>query len=98
VANLTWSSNYSVGVEELDKQHRRLIHLINRIPEKLTSAPRDAALGELLRALLEYSAQHFACEERRLREAGYPYLGDQEAAHNDFRDRLRVVEHPYGAM
>lgn len=74
----------SVGVPEMDADHRILIGLIERL-----GAPRDLAeLPALLTDLDEFCAYHFAREERMLEVTGYPQLAAHRAHHDVLRERL----------
>ncbi len=88
---MRWTERLSVGVLELDGDHRRLIAII----DKLFSAHRDKTLpGEvesILEELIEYTDAHFSREEELLREHGYPGLKEHEAAHRRFVSSLLKI-------
>jgi len=71
---ITWSEIFSVGVPDLDAQHRRLIAIINEFHEAQEAGAGVARLFQVLNALVAYAEQHFAEEERRLEETHYPDL------------------------
>lgn len=65
---LHWEESYSVGVKELDDQHKKLIHIINELDQ--VEDERDAKV-RILNALVEYTKEHFATEELYFRQFGF---------------------------
>jgi hemerythrin-like metal-binding protein len=62
---IDWRPEHTVGVEQIDGQHQRLIGLLNDIHVKLSSAaPPVTALLEQLRSLTQEAVQHFHSEEQ----------------------------------
>lgn len=66
-----WDTNMSVGVEEIDTQHKTLIDLINQTCEAIQRQDR-ARLAELVDRMAAYGRTHFATEERHMRETASP--------------------------
>jgi len=58
-----WLESMSIGVPEIDQQHRQLLELVNKTWE--TAQGRDAAAetDATLRELCDYVINHFAAEE-----------------------------------
>jgi len=76
-----WKDEYSVGIDEIDRQHRSLIHMINDLYEAMQDGSSGAVLTPILAALKDYTAAHFATEELCMREAGYPGLEQHRQEH-----------------
>jgi hemerythrin-like metal-binding protein len=89
MAPLEWKDSYSVGVPELDNDHRQLIDIINRIDD---AGRHGIPLDHVLYDLTHYARSHFEREEDRLRAVGYPDLDDHFAEHQSFVEWLRGVE------
>ncbi len=83
MALLEWSSKYSVGVEEMDRQHRVLFNLLNDLHSAMLSGKAKDATGELLRKLVDYTRKHFAAEETMLTAAGYTGISSHKMKHRD---------------
>lgn len=79
---ICWKEEYSVGVEILDNQHRRLLELVNQIWEHRDKDEADDALGQMVR----YAKEHFSEEEKLMRQYGYAGLGTQKKQHAYFID------------
>ena len=91
MALLQWKSEYSVGIDAVDHEHRELIDLINRLYDAAVSRrSREAVLvffGDLFKAI----SAHFALEERFMRESGYDQLGSHKQDHERLLDEIRDI-------
>ncbi len=58
-----WPESMSVGVPQLDADHKAIIRLINRLHEGLRSGSEAAALDQIFDNLVAYIEWHFAREE-----------------------------------
>lgn len=59
-----WIPEYSVGVRELDNQHKHLFELSNALLEKAQAANPDYGLiSEMVSGLMDYSLYHISTEE-----------------------------------
>jgi hemerythrin len=83
-AALQWTPALSVGVADIDAQHQELFGRAERLIAALRAGDRGEVLP-LLAYLDDYVVQHFAAEERLMKEAGYPGLEAHAAAHKAFR-------------
>ena len=83
MALMKWDKSLSVGVEELDEQHKKLIEMINEAYEAIQK--HDAHLvADLLTKMRDYAQLHFATEEEYLREAHFPELQQHKFYHKKF--------------
>lgn len=83
---INWSARYSVGVENLDEQHKQIIGMLNR----LVTSPeaRDAnseTISEILTTMTRYSLEHFKTEESLLKAHGYPDFEQHRQEHVAYR-------------
>lgn len=78
-----WDTNMSVGVEEIDTQHKTLIDLINQTYEAIQRQDRSR-LAELVGRMAAYGRTHFATEERHMREHGFPGIEEHKFQHAKF--------------
>jgi len=85
---LPWSRLYSVGVREIDEQHRVLVGLLNRLGAANDGAERTEMVSETLAALVKYVGEHFAYEERLMKEHGYEDTASHIAAHGGLARRV----------
>lgn len=76
-----WSDVLSVGIEEIDEQHRVLVGLVNQMHDAIHEKHGSAVVNEILGKLAEYTRIHFAVEESLMRILGYPDYEDHKAQH-----------------
>jgi hemerythrin-like metal-binding protein len=83
---VVWSDAYSVGVADLDRQHRKLIDMVNQLADLPAekNAESSAVLHETLSGLFDYTQIHFRDEEDHLRRLGYTQLAAHEREHAAF--------------
>ena len=89
MGSFEWQDAYSVGVAELDAQHKVLIGLINRLEN---AEHGDGDLREILDKLDWYVRKHFTLEESMLDNADYDALAPHIAEHRDFEKWLRTAQ------
>jgi len=63
---MEWQNDYTVGVKELDDQHRSLLKTINTLIEEQEDKYEAAKFSPALSSLIHYAYTHFATEERYL--------------------------------
>lgn len=67
-----WSDSLSVGIQEIDEQHKVLVGLLNELQTAIVEHHGSAACRSILDRLAEYTRVHFAVEESLMRIFGYP--------------------------
>ncbi|HPT28171.1 MAG TPA: bacteriohemerythrin [Bryobacteraceae bacterium] len=81
MAFIEWKPAYSVQVEDLDRQHQRLVELINSLHDAMKiGAPRQA-LERIVSDLVAYTRFHFQTEERLMQFHGFPLLSEHLREH-----------------
>ena len=80
MAFIQWETGLSVGVAEIDKQHQKLIQLINDLGDAMKQGKGQEAMGRILNELVSYTQVHFGTEERYFAQFQYPetYTHKQE--------------------
>ena len=86
-----WSPAYSVGVDEIDAEHRSLFRLAGRLQKAMLAGAGKGLVEELLAGLIAYTCQHFAHEEDLMRTLGYPGLAAHCRQHEALRARVAVL-------
>ena len=52
MALITWSSMFSVGVAEIDNQHKKLVELINQLNDAMHAGKGADVMGKVLSELV----------------------------------------------
>lgn len=98
---IEWNENeLSVGIQEIDEQHKILIRLINSLYQSvLNKETESVVVYDVLRQLTDYTVIHFAIEESLMRIFEYPNYEDHKKQHKqltqqvkDLREKLEKKE------
>ena len=79
-----WQDFFSVGYEEIDRQHKLIFEIANQLYDGLrqnAEAPREV-LQRSLESLCSYTREHFEDEERLMQAAGYPDFEQHKQSHD----------------
>ena len=86
---MPWSNLLSVGVREIDDQHRVLVDILNRLGDVLLGEVADWDAGRILGELVQYTERHFLWEENLMRQVDYADVEAHLAEHRKLIERLR---------
>lgn len=78
---LTWSPMFSVGVKEIDDQHKRLIELANLLNDQMSAGKGREVLDKIFNELVAYTQSHFATEERLMAQHGFTQSDKHKEEH-----------------
>jgi hemerythrin-like metal-binding protein len=84
-----WSTNLSVGVEELDSDHRELIELLNRLDIEVGRAAHQDEVARLLDELMSRTQAHFRREEELMAQQDYPDAGHHARLHRALIEEMQ---------
>ncbi len=90
-----WKDEYSVGIESIDMQHRKLLNLINSLQTAVNYSTGDVFEQEALDELVDYTKTHFSYEEALMEEHGYPDFTTHRAEHELMISRVDSVLKEY---
>ncbi len=89
---ITWTSNLSVGVKQLDEQHQKLINLINSLHDAMTQGKGKEALGNILNELINYTVYHFGTEENLFQKYGYMGYASHKQEHDKLTQQAKEIK------
>ena len=89
-----WTDKLSVGIEEIDEQHKILINLINRLFTETVvhQATSNDVIEEILHELIEYTVIHFAVEESLFRIFHYPGTESHTSHHDELKAQVLEIQ------
>ena len=90
-----WSDEFSVGVEEIDRDHKRLLGLLNDLQKAVEAGERREVLGKLLDELIHYTNYHFAHEEALFLRTNYPGYRAHERKHQALTDTAHAIREDF---
>jgi|ERR1039457_1579842 hemerythrin len=88
----TWYNKYSVNNIELDKHHKTLFDIINRLYENCVEVDNAISIEPLIKELVSYTHYHFLAEEQYMTDIGYKDLNKQITEHKIFTDRILQLQ------
>jgi diguanylate cyclase (GGDEF)-like protein/PAS domain S-box-containing protein/hemerythrin-like metal-binding protein len=83
-ADNTWiemADEHLVGFDEIDEQHRNLIHLGNKLHQSIRGGTPNEEVTQRLAELIEYVKLHFLTESRLMERYRYPGRKSHDRAH-----------------
>jgi hemerythrin len=93
MALIKWDDSFSVKVAEIDRQHQKLISMINELNDAMKQGKGKDILGKIVNGLISYTATHFKTEENYFERFGYPDADQHKKEHiafvqkvSDFKD------------
>ncbi|XZG71349.1 bacteriohemerythrin [Chitinibacteraceae bacterium HSL-7] len=89
---IEWNDSLSVGIQEIDEQHKVLVELLNQLYTAIHERHAREACHDILRQLVEYTRIHFAVEESLMRILGYPDYEPHKAKHEALIDQIHQFE------
>lgn len=95
MAFFVWDEKYSVGVRELDSQHKTLVDMLNELFEAMQASKANDVIGGIVKRLVDYTKTHFATEERYMQQHGYPDLASQKAEHAKFAEQVMAFKNDF---
>jgi hemerythrin-like metal-binding protein len=81
---LAWNDVFSVGIEEIDRDHKNLIGMISRLQTTSPVTTDSETISDLLTQMTTYAQGHFETEEALMRRYGYPGFDAHRAEHRVF--------------
>ncbi len=89
---MEWTENLATGILTIDSQHKELFKRINNLVVAIKQQRCKSEIDGVLKFLDDYARVHFAEEERRMRETGYPGIQDQIEDHKRYLNALAELK------
>lgn len=87
-----WERRYDTGIEEIDRDHRDLVNLINDLYEAMQDGTGGALLLPIFSALKHYTETHFEREERFMADCNLPDQARHSREHKQMMTKLADLE------
>jgi hemerythrin len=89
---LQWDEGMSVGIPEIDDDHKQFLLLINELNRSITEGRKQAEIKERLVFIVEDAARHFQREEKLFQERQYPDAASHALIHAQALQALRRIQ------
>lgn len=83
-----WKDSYSVKISKVDKQHKKLFDLFNKLHEAMKKGSADSEIKSILKSCKSYVSEHFRDEEKILKKHNYSGYNNHIKRHKEFEDKI----------
>lgn len=90
--DIVWSDILSVGVDEIDEDHHKLVGIFNILNHAVAAGDAPEYLAAVLEELINCTVWHFSHEERLMLKYGYEGMEEHKAEHRDLVDSARQLQ------
>jgi hemerythrin len=94
---MTWKDDYSVKIQTIDSQHKKLIDLLNQIYDASRVGKGKEILGKILNELVTYTKIHFATEEEFFKKFSYPGYLQHKTEHDKLTKQVTDFQEQYAS-
>ena len=86
VEYVKWSESYSMGIKQIDDQHKGLLAIVNDLFNHPTGneAEEFAYFKGVIQKAVDYARDHFALEEKYMIATKFPGYAEHRKAHEEF--------------
>lgn len=81
--DIVWGRVLSVGVDEIDEDHRKLVNIFNILKHSVMERESPDYLAAVLEELLNCTVWHFSHEERLMLKYRYEGIDEHKADHQE---------------
>lgn len=89
---ISWLPEYSVGIKEIDDQHKKLVDMITTLEKAITANDTKSLLLQVISKLAEYTVYHFDTEERYFDQFNYEHTKEHKAQHKELVDKVVEIK------
>ena len=93
--HIKWSNSYSMGIKEIDDQHKWLLDFVNGLFNHATGNEEEerAYFKEVIQQAVQYVKNHFSTEEKFMVATKFPGYAAHKKSHDEFvRTILKAVK------
>ncbi len=92
---IIWDNSLSIGLEEIDNQHKRWVEIINKLYSAFQKGVALDNLYVIISELSEYTEYHFGFEEEYMKKTNYEETEAHKKTHTDFIEKLQKFKEEY---
>lgn len=89
---ITWNDSFSVSIDKIDNQHKKLISLLNSLYDAMKEGKGKDKLAGILDELIEYTEYHFKSEEEMFLKYSYSDKESHVKEHDDLRQQVVALQ------
>lgn len=84
---IIWGENFSVGVRDLDEQHKQIVIIVNTLIDMNNAEVSSEIISDTLTKMTRYAMDHFEKEEQYMLDYEYPEYPSQKKQHQEFKKK-----------
>jgi hemerythrin len=88
----TWQNNFSIGIPEIDQQHKQLCEKIDNLRDACSQGKGSDEALKVLEFLESYTIKHFSDEEKFQLKINYPNYQQHKQLHIDFISQISKLK------
>lgn len=92
MALINWDDKLSVGVAEMDAQHKQLVDMVNNLHEAMKQGKSHEVMAVIVGDLKGYVKEHFSDEERYMKKINHPGLEAHIKEHTKLIEKVLDYE------
>jgi len=92
---IDWNNSYSVGLDFIDEQHKKLFMCINNLHLAMRESKDNEILEKTIIALVDYVNLHFTVEEELFEKFNYEGKVEHIAQHKQYVDKIKSFQNEY---
>ncbi|HMK61928.1 MAG TPA: bacteriohemerythrin [Dissulfurispiraceae bacterium] len=85
---IEWTEEMSVGIEEFDTHHKRIVSIINHLDVLLETRDNRDQIETILAELSNYCLYHFFAEEDAMTRFNYKMYAEHKKEHLIFTEKI----------
>lgn len=89
---IAWTAEMSVGVEEIDNQHKQFIQIMSDFYDAFNKGKVKEELAAILERLIKYADFHFKTEEKYFDKFNYEFADEHKAKHRDLENKAFIFK------
>lgn len=92
---ITWHDEMSVGIPEIDEDHKKFIRLVNELNQAIAGRMDSTEIKQRLQLIVEDATRHFDHEEKLFKEWQYPDAAGHANIHNQVIAALQDIQEKF---
>lgn len=90
--DIVWGRVLSVGVDEIDEDHRKLVSIFNILNHAVMDGESPDYLAAVLEELINCTVWHFSHEERLMLKHRYDGMAEHKVEHRELIDSAKALQ------
>lgn len=92
---IAWKETFSVGIKEIDDQHRVLVDILDELYYAMLKAKGIELVESTLEKVIQYTKTHFATEELLFKKYSYPEEKGHKAEHDAMLKKVMAFQRDF---